>query len=122
MPLRGYGDKHKSRRKTADTQRMYAAELGIRRRVNGRKCELIRSLRRTLPLSHARSWTRREEEEENPDERERTLLRRCGAPPRFLRASLNAADPLARFISRARCLSQVRREREFVIAPISRLG
>lgn len=53
MPLRRYGDKHKSRRKTADTQRMYAAELGIRTRVNGRKCELIRSLRRTLPLSNS---------------------------------------------------------------------
>ena len=28
MPLRRYDDKHKSSRKTADTQRMYAAELG----------------------------------------------------------------------------------------------
>lgn len=74
MPLCRYGGRHESPRKTADTQRMCAAELGIRTRVNGRKCELIRSLRRTLPLSSARSWTR--EEEKNP-EREQTL--RCAA-------------------------------------------
>lgn len=68
MPLHRYGDKHKSLRKTADTQRMYAAELGIRTRVNGRKCELIRSLRRTLLLNRSElDAERREESGERTD-------------------------------------------------------
>lgn len=71
-------------------------------------------------MSHARSWTRREEEEEeNPDERERTLLRCCGAPPRFYRAFLNAArPPRAIYLAREVPLAGERRERELVIAPI----
>lgn len=95
MPLRRYDDKHKSRRKTADTQRMYAAELGIRTRVNGRKCELIRSLRRTLPLN--RSGLDAGRREESRRERTDPSLRHTTS----VLCLLNAATP-SRFISRAR--------------------
>lgn len=84
---------------------MYAAELGIRTRVNGRKCELIRSLRRTLPLNPMDAGRREESGERERENRPFAVAHHLGSMP------LEHAAIPSRFISRAKCLSQVRRTR-----------